>query len=324
MQANSATKSATLTPGFSISLDKKALKDQALSASAAYENLRHSLMHPLMRIQLKHFWRPKLIFAATQLGQADEGPHLEQAMNALLTGIEDYASLTEDKRPVLTVPLLHHMASLLGEKLCDNDALQAWLAWVNGEKCMGLAPEYRAMLCVYYLQMVHPIGKRQACMNMALLTYLLRCAGFNDVAEGVVYYFCVDQHRLTKIFIATQKSQQNKYFQTQWIMHYLAILQQFLSESKKIIQKKYDEALFDQARHSAHMNERQAAIIDQLMLNPAMRDKKALFNSSFYRALYIKQSRRTQERDFKALCDNQLVIMKDTIFFYLVIDNLEY
>lgn len=320
MQANIATKNTTLSPRFTISLDKKALKDQALSVSTAYENLRHSLMQPLMRIQLKHFWRPKLILAATQLGQGHEDPLLQQAMNALLSCIEDYASLTEDKRPALTATLLQHMASLLGEKLCDNDALQAWLAWVNGEKCMNLAPEYRAVLCVYYLQIVHPVGKRQACINMALLTYLLRCAGFDDVAEGVAYHFCADEHQLTKIFIATQKSQHLKFFQTQWIMHYLAILQQFLRDSKIIMQQKYDQALFDQARHSAEINERQSALIDQLILNRNLRNKKILIQSSFCRALYSKQSRRTQERDFKVLCDLNLIIMKDTQIFCLAID----
>lgn len=320
MRAEIATKIATSNKGFTINFDKKALREQALSASTGFETLRHAMMKPLMLHQLQPLWRAKLVEACDSLVRKDNKPSTLSHMSALLSCVESYAEITDTKRPLISIELLNHMADILGEKPCDTEQLHAWIEWVNGAECMKLAPEYRAVLAIFYLQMVHPFGAHQVCVNMGLLTYLLRCAGFEDVAEGVAHYFCADEYRLTKIFIATQKSQHLKYFQTQWIMHYLAVLQQFLSETIILMQKKYDQALFDQARHGADINERQAAIIDQLILNHSMRDKKSLFHSSFYRALYIKQSRRTQERDFKALCDTKLIIMKDTLAFMLAID----
>lgn len=357
MTTEHATKIATQSDNFVINFSKKDLSVQALRAFSQVENLRQMIDCPLMAIQLKPLWRASLIEACYKLSYGPkQGAESSlsrarmDALNNLLDGIEKNDHLSNDKRPILSLTVLQKMHAMvvysphdtesvwrwrsghaldywqriMGADMTPMSALEermnCWCAWVNSPACLSLAPEYRALLAVFYLQSIHPFETSQASLSIALLTYLLRRAGFGDMAEGVAAFFCQDEHVLSTVFIATQKSQHLHYFQSQWILHYLTALEAFLIDTQQMVHQKHQQALFDQARFNGGLNERQQALIEQLMVNKTLRDKKALSRSAFYRALYIKQSRRTQERDFKIICDKKLIIMIDVSAFKLATD----
>jgi hypothetical protein len=293
MRAEIATKTTTLDRPYSISFNKKELKEQGLSAAFRFENMRQSLEQPLMGMQLTPGWRT-LLHSIPALNDKD----------ALLRSVAETATAESSKRPILSLDKIHQMTGIMISHPEKAQILSSWIEWINSDDCLKLAPEYRALLGVYYLQQRRPFGSSQTLASMLILIYMLRCAGYADMAEGIVAY----------LSMTTQKIH---YDQTQWILHYLAVLQRFLEDTQHIIQQRYQQALFDQARLHAALNERQEGLIEQLMLSSSLRDKKSLTQSAFYRALYAKQSRRTQERDFKELCDKKLILMKDASLFIL-------
>ncbi len=361
MATSEATKLATeiekIETVFKIDFSKKRLTNKVLNAINEYNRISILMRHPLLGKSLSDHWQQRTAQAINILSnhQLNEQALLESlretealADNLCKTGGEvvkvsplisarwlftlheqvlKNTSINEQPGQYRTkAQSLSYLNRLSGVALItQGDDVQLitkqWRNWANSDPVMCCAPEYRALLLLYYLQIIHPFAQTQSAVSFIMFYGLLKSAGFSHAADAIIVYYAENIEQFAYVFAATANSAHLHQHQQVWFEFFTdawewALLALNHSINKILLESHY-HASIQKYMDEKQLNSRQQTLLMQLLVNEQVRDRQIMQASSWCRSLYKSLTVRTQERDFKNLCELGFIEMLDKTSFKL-------
>lgn len=341
---------------FKIDFSKKQLTNSVLAMGSAHASLASWLRHPLLKQSLLDAWQQQAAEAinvlsnhklnekniravlqeteklAESLSQDKQSRYIKPLISSswlldLQKALLLQANLQEKPRALRdagqSLSYLHRLSgiALLNDNTTPREIATQWRDFANSKAVMQCAAEYRALLLLYYLQVAHPFAQSQTAISFTMFYGLLKSAGFAHVADAIIVYYAENIETLASVFAATRNAAHLKYHQQLLFEFFLdawawATKQVQASVDKILLQSHY-QACIQNLAASKQLNERQQSILIQLQANEQLRDKHSMQAAAWYRSLYKKLTTRTQERDFKLLCEQGLLEMLSKTEFKL-------
>ncbi len=327
---------------FKIDFSKKNISNSVLALISGHQKLSFWLRHPLLKADMQTAWQHRAAQALNTLsnhklneqallktlqhteglaqnfcqeaGQAHAKPLIStawlldlQEQILVKNNIGETPRYYRDKQQTLSY--LNRLSGVAAIDESNNlpKLIKQWRDWANSKTVMHCAAEYRALMLLYYLQRTHPFAQSQTAVSFTMFYGLLKSAGFAQVADAVLVYYAENIESFATVFAATTNSEHLKNHQQKWFEFFLDAWQWSMdavqaSLDKVLLESNY-QACMQKSVDSKQINQRQHTTLMHLLVSDQIRDKQSLIASGWYRSLYNKLTVRTQERDFKSLCE---------------------
>jgi hypothetical protein len=325
MTTNAATNLATQNAQeitFAIDFDKKKWTNMLLHCEAEHRRLQAWLSHPLILARYQEGWRQEAVSAIDALSwgdRADRGAlRKTKIQQALMGRASIQQGITRTNNAPARLMQLAGLSPVPVDRLSAQlDAFAAWKTQIQ-----GLAPLYRILAEIYYLNALQPQGLMQTAVNFVQLHQELIHLGFGPVADKILVFYAQQEEILASALASAYHARGKKFHQQPWFQLFFEAWDWALQQLDQIIQAHCFEAVFyAQAQavlNQESLNDRQHQLLMQLAQEKNTRDKKTLSQTLWYRSLYRGLTKRTQERDFHLLCTLGFVTLRDKQEFMLV------
>lgn len=329
-----ATNNATQIAGkinFVVDFDKKKLTEPLLLIRARHKDLNHWLEHSLIQKSLAELatkqtidsiyslaWGDSTQFEAnrkTAIAQSLIAPGFFRDLTLMETMQRSLRTNASPARLLLKAGLSPSPVSLISEQL---DELMSWRRQLPTKLVSEL---YRALLTVYYLTLIQPMGAIQTAFNFVLLHQELRALGFGLVADYILQFYSTHEDIVASALASCVHAKDKKFHQHLWIQLFFEAWDWAVTElNQQIRTLSLESCFYAQAYaqlNNKTLNERQYQFLLQMKNDKKARNKKTLSQAVWYRVLYRDFTKRTQERDFQLLTELGFVVMQDKNSFIL-------
>lgn len=308
---------------FNIDFDKKKLTQAAIDCQTRHQHLTTWLNNTIICAHHQAAWEhlaPQAILSLTWGDAPDSGEKRKKAIIEALKKPGHFrdATLMETMQQGLrknNAPARLLLRAGLTPEPADQvlSVLDAFMGWRNSLPKQKISPLYQALITVYYLTIIQPMGMVQTAFNFVFLRQELEKLGFDVVGDYILEFYYHHEDIVADALASSYHARGKKFHQQHWFQLFFEAWSWALKQIEQDIQKFCFESCFNAHAltllDNKTLNERQYQLLKQLQHEKSVRDKKALTLSVWYRVLYRDLTKRTQERDFNLLCEQGFVVM---------------
>lgn len=195
--------------------------------------------------------------------------------------------------------------------------LTSLLDWNEKLTTKGIPALIRAPLVHFYFELIHPFWDGNGRVGRVLEAGILYADGFRYAPFAQAKYYLKNIDKYFALFNHCRKSADKKHDapNTEFVMFFLAGMLETINSLHDRVNRMIHVVLFETQIKQLHdnkvINDRQYAIVNEIVAKGVPTSIKALRAAAWYQAMYSKLTDKTRSRDLRQLFDLGLLLEDD-------------